>query len=111
MLALVTESTKPFLFRIFGFVSINRNSRNTERLKTPTFTVGVLRLRRIGTGISEASTGKRVSIFSFATREESARVPTLDRNSDKRRGTGTKPWRLGKSQTSHDCSLISAFES
>ena len=27
MWALVTESTKPFLFRIFGFVSINRNSR------------------------------------------------------------------------------------
>jgi len=27
MLALVTESTKPFLFRIFGFVSITRNSR------------------------------------------------------------------------------------
>ena len=27
MLALVTESTKPFLFRSFGFVSINRNSR------------------------------------------------------------------------------------
>jgi hypothetical protein len=27
MLALVTETTKPFLFRISGFVSINRNSR------------------------------------------------------------------------------------
>ena len=36
MIALVTENTKPFLFRIFGFVSINRISRqhNTERLKT-----------------------------------------------------------------------------
>ena len=27
MLALVTESTKPFLFRSFGFVSINRKIR------------------------------------------------------------------------------------